>query len=237
MKKEGFILFAFLILFSSIYVLSATTGEFIIGKPLYCGDNIISNNEECDGINLSQQTCVTKGYSSGALKCTSKCTFDYSDCKFSGGGGSSGSKDYECSDNKDNDNDGLIDYPEDPGCTGILDNSEEDDICLISWNCGPWSLCIGGIQTRACTDTNYCYKEYEKLETRECGPIVINFSKPPAQIIMQDCRIYNIPCWIVILLAVALSLFIYCMLHKKKKKVQRRSKKRKSKKLKKKNQS
>jgi large repetitive protein len=33
----------------------------------------------------------------------------------------------QCSDGIDNDGDGLIDYPEDPGCFHPLDNSEEDD--------------------------------------------------------------------------------------------------------------
>ena len=32
-----------------------------------------------------------------------------------------------CGDNMDNDGDGFVDYPEDPGCTSPTDNSEVDD--------------------------------------------------------------------------------------------------------------
>lgn len=33
---------------------------------------------------------------------------------------------YICFDKKDNDGDGLVDFPEDPGCTSLIDNSEEN---------------------------------------------------------------------------------------------------------------
>src|SRR3990167_482557 len=35
----------------------------------------------------------------------------------------------QCMDKKDNDKDGLIDYPADPGCSSPLDTSELDDSC------------------------------------------------------------------------------------------------------------
>lgn len=34
---------------------------------------------------------------------------------------------YQCNDGLDNDGDGLIDYPDDPGCTGLTDDSENTD--------------------------------------------------------------------------------------------------------------
>jgi hypothetical protein len=43
-----------------------------------------------------------------------------------GGGGGGGGAMAQCFDTRDNDGDGLIDYPNDPGCTGISDNEETD---------------------------------------------------------------------------------------------------------------
>jgi len=43
-----------------------------------------------------------------------------------GGGGGGGGAKKECNDNKDNDYDGLIDYPDDPGCDSYYDNNETD---------------------------------------------------------------------------------------------------------------
>jgi len=43
-----------------------------------------------------------------------------------GGGGGGGGADRECNDNRDNDGDGLIDYPTDPGCDSFHDDNETD---------------------------------------------------------------------------------------------------------------
>lgn len=45
-----------------------------------------------------------------------------------GGGGGGGGRSYDCNDNKDNDGDGLKDYPNDPGCTSYSDNDETDKV-------------------------------------------------------------------------------------------------------------
>jgi hypothetical protein len=45
-----------------------------------------------------------------------------------GGGGGGGGARAQCFDTRDNDGDGLIDYPNDPGCTSISDNEETDVI-------------------------------------------------------------------------------------------------------------
>ena len=53
-----------------------------------------------------------------------------------GGGGGGGGKTYQCSDFKDNDLDGKKDYPNDPGCANIKDNSELDVkeiVCVEEW--------------------------------------------------------------------------------------------------------
>ena len=49
---------------------------------VYCGDGSINQvNEQCDGINLGGQTCISKGYTYGVLKCTPSCQFDISGCR------------------------------------------------------------------------------------------------------------------------------------------------------------
>ncbi|HEV8359354.1 MAG TPA: thrombospondin type 3 repeat-containing protein [Candidatus Thermoplasmatota archaeon] len=46
----------------------------------------------------------------------------------SGGGGGGGSRP-DCNDNRDNDEDGLVDFPADPGCTSDNDNDETNPQC------------------------------------------------------------------------------------------------------------
>jgi len=41
------------------------------------------------------------------------------------GGGANGGKKAQCNDGKDNDGDGMIDFPDDPGCTSAEDDSED----------------------------------------------------------------------------------------------------------------
>jgi len=45
-----------------------------------CGDGTVYGAEQCDGTNLNGQTCVTKGYFTGTLSCSSGCQFDTSGC-------------------------------------------------------------------------------------------------------------------------------------------------------------
>ncbi len=47
---------------------------------LTCGNGQINTGEECDGSNLNAQTCITKGFTSGVLKCKADCTFDIGQC-------------------------------------------------------------------------------------------------------------------------------------------------------------
>ncbi|HPL25785.1 MAG TPA: hypothetical protein PLV44_09170 [Myxococcota bacterium] len=45
-----------------------------------CGNGVIEAGEQCDGANLNEQTCVTKGFDGGTLSCTADCKFDTSGC-------------------------------------------------------------------------------------------------------------------------------------------------------------
>ena len=58
-----------------------------------CGNNILERGELCDSGNLNSQSCTTKGFSAGTLKCSSDClSYDTSSCTVSTPqqGGSSG---------------------------------------------------------------------------------------------------------------------------------------------------
>jgi len=52
------------------------TGAVVIG----CGDGVIQNNEQCDGVNLGGQTCVSQGFFGGILHCNPNCTFNVLAC-------------------------------------------------------------------------------------------------------------------------------------------------------------
>ncbi|MBI3623223.1 putative metal-binding motif-containing protein [Candidatus Pacearchaeota archaeon] len=45
-----------------------------------CGNGVINTGEQCDGSNLNSKTCVTQGFASGTLSCTSSCTFNTAGC-------------------------------------------------------------------------------------------------------------------------------------------------------------
>lgn len=58
----------------------------------YCGDGEINGSESCDGSELGGETCVTQGFDSGTLSCSSSCAFTTSNCSNDddGGGGGGG---------------------------------------------------------------------------------------------------------------------------------------------------
>ncbi len=45
-----------------------------------CGDTLVQSPEECDGTNFSGSSCVSLGFDSGSLSCSSVCTFVTSAC-------------------------------------------------------------------------------------------------------------------------------------------------------------
>lgn len=59
--------------------LTQTYNQTIIREHL-CGDSLISGNEQCDTFNLGDATCITQGFTSGNLSCTSQCTITTDAC-------------------------------------------------------------------------------------------------------------------------------------------------------------
>ena len=52
-----------------------------------CGNGIVNSGEQCDGTNLSGQTCVSQGFTSGTLLCNSNCQFNTTQCSTTIGNG------------------------------------------------------------------------------------------------------------------------------------------------------
>jgi hypothetical protein len=76
----------------------------------------------------------------------------------------------QCNDRIDNDGDGKIDYPNDPGCSSIADNNETDEACNEYWKCSTWQACVNRVQKRDCTDLYGCGTELLKPEeTKKCN--------------------------------------------------------------------
>ena len=77
---------------------TSTTFEVESGEAFryYCGDGFVDPDESCDtgsyGTNLNGKTCVSEGFASGTISCTSACAFNTSSCvaASSGGGGGGG---------------------------------------------------------------------------------------------------------------------------------------------------
>ena len=87
-------------LFSN-HVAFATSVNINASIPSVCGNDRLDAGEECDDSQLGNQSCVTKGFGSGALGCNINCTFDTSACISapapvvgSGGGGGGGGGGY-----------------------------------------------------------------------------------------------------------------------------------------------
>ncbi len=102
MFKVAFFLFAFstlLFWFPNPLSVDAQSGSGELALDAIvpgCGDTLIEVGEDCDGVNLGGNTCVTQGFDTGTLSCTLSCTFNTSLCANTpsggGGGGSSSSK-------------------------------------------------------------------------------------------------------------------------------------------------
>jgi parallel beta-helix repeat protein len=121
-----------------------------------CNDSVKAGGEACDGSDFgsTNTSCTSLGYLYGSITCSS-CVLDTSACTNTtpivnnnnpGGGGGGGGG-------------GAIVVKED---------------CTESWECGDWSECIGGTQTRNCNDVNLC----ESLKKSGTVGDITNTAKP-----------------------------------------------------------
>jgi len=54
--------------------------------------------------------------------------------------------------------------------TGLKFTAMDEEECTESWSCTSYSACVGGTQTRTCTDANSCGTTVNKpAESRDCG--------------------------------------------------------------------
>ncbi len=95
-----------------------------------CGNDAIDALEDCDGSELAGATCVTRGFASGDLTCSSTCAFDESDCTaapFCGDGNLDSGE--VCDDGNTTDGDGCsADCLSDETCgNGFVDTGEQCD--------------------------------------------------------------------------------------------------------------
>ena len=94
-----------------------------------CGNGLIESDEQCDGSNLNEQTCIGKGYDGGALKCSNACRLDYSSCTREQNNGGNGGSSY--------------------GGSG--------GSCISNYECSSWGICSPtGTQWRVCRDETEC---------------------------------------------------------------------------------
>lgn len=86
--------------------------EFDESSCTDCGDGSVDEGEDCEPNVELADTCESLGFTSGTVTCDAGCRFETTECS------------HACSDGIDNDDDGYLDYPEDPGCTAPDDNDE-----------------------------------------------------------------------------------------------------------------
>ena len=147
----------------------------------FCGDGNVAGGEECDDGNRDD-----------ADVCNNQCKLNASPPPIvgpgpSGGGGGGGGSTRsgifnECNDFKDNDDDTLIDYPDDPGCLTAIDNTEDSEDCRSSWVCTEWNDCKNNFQVRSCTDINNCETPlFKPTEQQSCGTTIVQPPQVPRQ--------------------------------------------------------
>ena len=62
---------------------NATSPPYVLNLavlPPGCGNAVVEGTEQCDGSNLSGQSCQTQGFGTGTLGCDASCNFDTSAC-------------------------------------------------------------------------------------------------------------------------------------------------------------
>ena len=150
-----------------------------------CGDSVVAGGEECDDGNRNDaDNCNNQCQNAAGPPPPPVAVPGPSGGGGGGGGGGSTRTGFynECSDFKDNDNDILIDYPDDPGCISGIDDTEDSEDCRSSWICTGWNDCINNLQVRTCTDNNNCETpSFKPVEQQSCGGTQVQPPQIPRQ--------------------------------------------------------
>lgn len=155
----------------------------------FCGDSIINGNEECDDGNITDgdgcsSQCIIEYCGDGVVNNVSEVCDDgtndgsydgcNSDClslaSYCGDGTCDSNEDCdeddeceddcgECDDDDDDDDDSSSSDDEN---VLQIPTSPTTTTCTPGWECGEWTECIDGTQTRECTDLNACDSEEGK---------------------------------------------------------------------------
>ena len=138
------------------------------GGSAQCGNNIRESTESCDGTDLAGQTCASNvgTGSTGALNCTSSCTFNTTLCTASTGTCWLCNDWGRCRNNLETRTCARADCTEagalrsDPAderlCGNISRTSSTPSTCTMNWECSAWSLCRSAQQTRICFRADNC---------------------------------------------------------------------------------
>jgi len=94
--------------------------------------------------------------------------------------------------------------------------------CVPSWECGPWSSCVGGKQSKICVDKNNCGVDTNKpFEIQDCVVSTIDASGGKSNTIIGTMKSAPIStgAWILFFLGIGIfiaGLVIFFVMHKKK---------------------
>ncbi len=163
-------------------------------EPAICGNNFRESPEACDGTDLASQTCASQAGagSTGTLNCTATCTFNASLCVAP----APQNVCWQC-----NDWGQCINNRETRSCSRsepcsveiserLTSEPAEERLCLsanataavptatscqYNWECGGWSLCRDGQQTR------YCYRLDQCEQYEDTNVTIIPLAKPEEQ--------------------------------------------------------
>ncbi|MBD3247340.1 hypothetical protein GF378_01840, partial [Candidatus Pacearchaeota archaeon] len=164
-------------------ILNITISEIV---SAVCGNGIVEAGEQCDGTNLSGETCISRGFDGGTLSCSASCTFVTSSCTTdTGDGGGCSDKcdedEKECVDDAsyrecgDYDADDCLEWSDAIECAEgeSCENGECVGACVEDWECIEWGECIDGTQNRTCIDLNDCGTEEDKPVTEQACDVCI----------------------------------------------------------------
>lgn len=161
-----------------------------------CGNNIREGSEACDGTDLTGQTCASQvgTGSTGALNCTSSCTFNTTQCTAALTNCWQCNDWGQCRNNNQTRTCARVDctVPDvlrvEPAQQRFCESNQTTSstsgglsICTMSWECGAWSLCRNSQQTRICFRVDNC----ATLQVQNPGITITSTPQPSEE---QSCQ-------------------------------------------------